>query len=171
MRRRSKQKRDDLAGYFILACLISPIICFLLLAILGKVKEEGPSPETHIRCPDCAEYQGGKSMQTLWLQTGAPMKTRIALFITAFLATACSSIEMIDGAATAPLADTCNVSIYQTRRQAEKLGQIEEVCIVIGTSSGSFSHTVQTAIAKHKSKICQCRDEQSLYRIEERKRT
>ena len=43
-------------GYFILACLISPIICFLLLAILGKVKEEGPSPETHIRCPDCAEY-------------------------------------------------------------------------------------------------------------------
>lgn len=43
-------------GYFILSCLISPIICFLLLAILGKVKEEGPSPETHIRCPDCAEY-------------------------------------------------------------------------------------------------------------------
>lgn len=95
-------------------------------------------------------------MQTLWLQTGSPMKTRIALFITAFLATACSSVEMIDGAATAPLADTCNVSIYQTRRQAEKLGQIEEVCIVNGTSSGSFSHTVQTAIAKHKSKICQC---------------
>ena len=42
-------------GYFILACLISPIICFLLLAILGKVKEEGPSPDTHVRCPDCAE--------------------------------------------------------------------------------------------------------------------
>lgn len=43
-------------GYFVLACLISPLICFILLAILGKAKEDAPSEETHVRCPDCAEF-------------------------------------------------------------------------------------------------------------------
>ena len=35
-------------------------------------------------------------------------------------------------------------------------GDIEELCIITGTSSGSFSHTVATAIKKHKDKACEC---------------
>lgn len=45
-------------GYFVLSLFISPLLCFLLLAILGKVKEpdaNAPSPETHVKCPDCRE--------------------------------------------------------------------------------------------------------------------
>jgi hypothetical protein len=42
-------------GYFVLAMLISPLLCFILLAVLGKAKADEPSPETHIRCPDCRE--------------------------------------------------------------------------------------------------------------------
>lgn len=36
------------------------------------------------------------------------------------------------------------------------MGEIEELCIINGTSSGSFSHSVATAIAKHKDKACAC---------------
>ncbi|MDZ7596295.1 MAG: hypothetical protein U0932_16770 [Thiobacillus sp.] len=48
------------------------------------------------------------------------------------------------------------MTVYQTMNQALKKGQIEELCVISGTSSGSFSHTVSTAIGKHKSKACQC---------------
>lgn len=68
----------------------------------------------------------------------------------------CSSVEMIDGSSATSSNESCNVTVYQTRRQAEKLGEIEELCIINGTSSGSFSHTIATAINKHKSKACSC---------------
>lgn len=42
-------------GYFLLAMIISPLLCFLLLAVLGKTSPAGPSPDTHIKCPDCRE--------------------------------------------------------------------------------------------------------------------
>lgn len=48
-------------GYFLLACIISPLICFLLLAILGNATADDalapgtPTPETHVKCPDCRE--------------------------------------------------------------------------------------------------------------------
>lgn len=44
-------------GYFVLAMIISPIICFILLAILGKSEtgSQEPSPDTHVKCPDCRE--------------------------------------------------------------------------------------------------------------------
>lgn len=50
----------------------------------------------------------------------------------------------------------CHVTVYQTVKQAEKNGQIEEICIITGTSAGSFSHSVETAIDKNKEKACQC---------------
>lgn len=95
-------------------------------------------------------------MQALRLQISTTMIRRIAIFSSTIVVTACSSVEMIDGVASLPLSESCNVRIFQTRSQAEKIGDIEEVCIVNGTSSGSFSHTVQTAISKHKSKVCRC---------------
>jgi hypothetical protein len=70
---------------------------------------------------------------------------------------ACSSVEPISGAHMRPLSQAaCDVTVHQTYQQAVKLGPIEELCVISGTSSGSFSHTVQTAINKHKNKACAC---------------
>lgn len=68
----------------------------------------------------------------------------------------CASVEMIEDAPQAVSTGACQVRVFQTRAQAEKRGKIEELCIINGTSSGSFSHTVATAIDKHKSKACGC---------------
>ena len=70
---------------------------------------------------------------------------------------ACSSVEPISDSPLSPVNPaTCNVTVHPTYQQATKSGPIEELCIINGTSSGSFSHTVQTAINKHKSKACAC---------------
>jgi len=50
----------------------------------------------------------------------------------------------------------CVVSIYQTVNDAEKDGEIVELCVIEGTSSGSFKHTPETAIRKHAKKACEC---------------
>lgn len=47
-------------GYFLLALLITPLLCGLLLLILGRAKDDSPlpnapTPETHVKCPDCRE--------------------------------------------------------------------------------------------------------------------
>ncbi len=38
---------------------------------------------------------------------------------------------------------------------AKAKGDIEELCIITGTSAGSWSHTVATAIHKHKDRACE----------------
>ena len=68
----------------------------------------------------------------------------------------CSSVQMMDGTEVERHAGSCNVTVYQTRAQATKRGEIEELCIINGTSSMSFSHTVAVAVAKHKNKACAC---------------
>jgi hypothetical protein len=69
----------------------------------------------------------------------------------------CSSVEPISDSPAPPVSPAkCNVAVHPTYQQAIKSGPIEELCIINGTSSGSFSHTVQTAINKHKSKACAC---------------
>lgn len=71
--------------------------------------------------------------------------------------TGCSSVQMIDGSAAGSVsADQCQVTIYATYEQAIRQGPIDELCVVNGTSSGSFRHTVQTAISKHQAKVCEC---------------
>lgn len=45
-------------GWFLLACIISPLLAIIFAAIasdLTKQKEAAPTPETHIKCPDCRE--------------------------------------------------------------------------------------------------------------------
>ena len=70
---------------------------------------------------------------------------------------ACSTVSSMDGSdmsqSTAP--SSCNVRVYQTYQSAIKQGPIDELCVITGTSSMSFSHTSATAIAKHKDKACQ----------------
>nr|MBL8412739.1 hypothetical protein [Dechloromonas sp.] len=68
---------------------------------------------------------------------------------------ACSSVEMIN-APTTSSDGGCTVTVWPTRAQAIKRGEIEELCIINGSSAFSFTHTVATAIAKHKSKACDC---------------
>lgn len=45
-------------GWFLLAVLISPLIAGLLCLALGpkaSAADAGPSPDTHVKCPDCRE--------------------------------------------------------------------------------------------------------------------
>lgn len=79
----------------------------------------------------------------------------LTVVIATAIAAGCSSIEVISS--EQPISsDKCTVTVYQTRGQALKQGEIEELCIINGTSSGSFSHTVATAVQKHKNKACTC---------------
>ena len=55
-----------------------------------------------------------------------------------------------------PISGSCSVQVYTSVDRAEKKGAIEELCIISGTSSGSFRHTVGTAIEKHKHRACEC---------------
>lgn len=46
-------------SWFLLACVLSPILAVILVALMPSKKapsgEELPSPRTHIKCPDCKE--------------------------------------------------------------------------------------------------------------------
>lgn len=50
-------------GWFFLAMIISPLLALILLVLLPNLKTEGlaqpgtaaPTPDTHVKCPDCAE--------------------------------------------------------------------------------------------------------------------
>jgi hypothetical protein len=85
-------------------------------------------------------------------------RLRLGLSIaTCMLVIGCSTVEPIgDSGVHSPSSADCDVTVHQTYQQAIKRGPIEELCIINGTSSGSFSHTVQTAINKHKNKACGC---------------
>ena len=50
----------------------------------------------------------------------------------------------------------CTVTVYQTKANAEKGGEIVELCVVKGTSAPSFNHKVENAIRKHAKKACKC---------------
>ena len=45
-------------GWFLLAVLVSPLIAGLLCLALGPkstAADTAPSPDTHVKCPDCRE--------------------------------------------------------------------------------------------------------------------
>jgi hypothetical protein len=70
------------------------------------------------------------------------------------LAGCASSVEVLSSAPA--IGGQCDVTVYQTRALATAQGDIEELCIINGSSSGSFRHTVATAIDKHKDEACAC---------------
>lgn len=71
------------------------------------------------------------------------------------LTTGCASVQPLGSGDAAPLKN-CNVKVFSSLEAAKAKGEIEELCLISGTSSGSFSHTVGTAIQKHKDKACEC---------------
>lgn len=44
-------------GWFLISLLLSPLISFVFLLVLPNLKEKSlmPSPNTHVKCPDCKE--------------------------------------------------------------------------------------------------------------------
>jgi len=67
----------------------------------------------------------------------------------------CASISTLKNAESIPESQ-CEITVFSSFESAKAKGEIEELCIISGTSSGSFSHTVATAIEKHKRKACSC---------------
>lgn len=67
----------------------------------------------------------------------------------------CASVSTLKSAD--PISpNKCRVTVHSSLDAAKSKGDIEELCIISGTSSGSFSHTVATAIEKHKDRACGC---------------
>jgi len=67
----------------------------------------------------------------------------------------CASVQPLGGSTAHPI-QNCNVKVFSSLESASAGGVIVEMCLITGTSSGSFSHTVATAIQKHKDKACEC---------------
>ena len=67
----------------------------------------------------------------------------------------CASVTTL-GSTQYPEVKNCTVTVYSSKLSALEKGPIEEVCIITGTSSMSFSHTVSSAIEKNKHKACEC---------------
>jgi hypothetical protein len=85
------------------------------------------------------------------------MQIRIFLCaISAAALTACGTVKTMDGSPLTSTSGDCQVTVYQTRAQAMKNGEIEELCLITGSSVPSFVHTIETAIEKHKNKACSC---------------
>lgn len=44
-------------GFFVLSILVSPIIGFIFAIAVDNLKDKRarPSPDTHVKCPDCRE--------------------------------------------------------------------------------------------------------------------
>lgn len=80
---------------------------------------------------------------------------KIALVLGYLALTGCAAVQPLGDGAAEPL-ENCNVRVFSSLESARAGGEIEELCIITGTSSGSFSHTVATAIGKHKDKACEC---------------
>lgn len=71
------------------------------------------------------------------------------------LSAGCSSVMTISDAEPVP-SSQCRVKVFLTKDQALRKGEIEELCVISGSSSGSFVHTPEAAINKHKDKACKC---------------
>ncbi len=83
------------------------------------------------------------------------MILRMLIIAVSILVLSCASVQRVNDAQPIQQSD-CNVKVYSSLNAAESNGVLEELCIISGTSSGSFSHTVATAINKHKDKACEC---------------
>jgi len=79
----------------------------------------------------------------------------LAVLVALVLITGCASVQPLGSNTARPLSN-CSVKVFSSLEVAKANGDIEELCVITGTSSGSFSHTVGTAIQKHKDKACEC---------------
>ncbi len=76
---------------------------------------------------------------------------------------ACTSVQPLDGKMLQSLG-CCNVTVLGSAQSAQDKGDIEELCIITGSSFGKFSHPVVTTVQKHKNKACKCGTENAYVR-------
>ena len=50
----------------------------------------------------------------------------------------------------------CDVTLHSSEASAKTRGPIEELCVIEGDSKGSFIHTLEVAVNKHKHRACEC---------------
>ena len=67
----------------------------------------------------------------------------------------CTSVVVLEKS-DVQMSSSCQVKVWASKESALQQGKINELCLITGTSSMSFSHTVGTAIEKNKSKACEC---------------
>jgi len=79
----------------------------------------------------------------------------LVVSLCALLTIGCASVAPLGSSQLSPLRN-CSAKVFSSLESAQSKGEIEELCVITGTSSGSFSHTVATAINKHKDKACEC---------------
>lgn len=74
-----------------------------------------------------------------------------------------ASLNALAGAQVTPVNETikikgngCEVTVYQTQLSALKNGEIEEICLIQGTSSGQVRQTSEKAIRNNAHAACGC---------------
>jgi hypothetical protein len=50
----------------------------------------------------------------------------------------------------------CHVTVHHTPLSAQQNGEIEELCLIEGTTSGSSDHTIENAIETYAHQACGC---------------
>lgn len=82
-------------------------------------------------------------------------RKKILFLLIAIALSGCASVVVLDKS-DAQMSSSCEVKVWASKESALQQGKINELCLITGTSSMSFSHTVGTAIEKNKSKACEC---------------
>ena len=85
-----------------------------------------------------------------------PIKSvSLPLIIILLSGCATGSVRMIGEVATYK-SGSCEVKVYQTKSKALESGMKKEVCVVEGSSTFSFDHSIEGAVKNNINKICQC---------------
>ena len=82
------------------------------------------------------------------------IKNTITLVLLAAIAGCAPTMSRIAGSPIVPAVKNCNPTIFETIRQAEKKGPIEELCVVKDDSG--FSVSIDGIKEASKEYICQC---------------
>ena len=68
---------------------------------------------------------------------------------------ATGSVRMLEGAVSYK-SGSCEVLVYPSKDQAIENGMTKEVCVVEGSSTFGWDHSIDGAIKKNISKVCSC---------------
>ena len=68
----------------------------------------------------------------------------------------CTSVRPLTFKTVHDYGDGCKVTVYPSKAEAEKGGYFEPLCEIKGSSSGSLTHNVETAVKKNADEACEC---------------
>jgi hypothetical protein len=82
------------------------------------------------------------------------MKILTVVFVSSLMV-GCGSVHRVEETGMYR-SGNCSVVLYQTKDEAIRQGMKREICVVDGSSSMSFDHSVEGAIKKNIPKVCGC---------------